>query len=221
MKNTRYSSFLPFLLASLTLASNTMAQTIEAQRTEAETQNDAPNFDSIAAARSRYIQNSDVSPDASNPLLAQLRRGGPGRPLPQRGYPRGTYQTPWTDHGNAGHILVGAAIGFGVGAALGASQSARNGTPVGGGILIGGALFGFLGGCAGKAVGDLQGLHFASVRRRRTYRPSGPEDDEVSELRSDSKVKENRPEAPARLAAPGQPAGVEATAATSPIRTTP
>jgi hypothetical protein len=35
----------------------------------------------------------------------------------------------------------------------------------------------------------LQGIHFASTRRRRTYRPSGPEDDEVGEVSSHSNAK--------------------------------
>jgi hypothetical protein len=190
-------------------ASVALAQTTADQRTQEDTR----NSNSIAAARSQYIQNSEISPDANKTTLAQLRQGGPGRPFPaQHGYPRPTNQTPWMDHGSAGHILIGAAIGFGIGAAIGANNSARNGTPVSGGILIGGGLFGFLGGCVGKAVGDLQGLHFASVRRRRTYRPSGPEDDEVSELRSHSKPKENRPEASASRAAPIQTAAIRVTA---------
>jgi hypothetical protein len=191
---------------SLLFASVALAQTTADQRTQEDTR----NSNSIAAARSQYIQTSDISPDASNATLAQLRRGGPGRPLPQRGYPQGTYQRSWTDHRNAGHIFIGAAIGFGVGAAIGANNSARNGTPVGGGIMIGGGLFGLLGGCVGKAVGDLQGLHYASVRRRRTYRPSGPEDDELSDLRWNSAPEENHPAVSAKSASPGQAAGVDA-----------
>jgi hypothetical protein len=101
--------------------------------------------------------------------------------------------------------LIGAAIGFGVGAALGANASARNGTPVAGGIIIGGGLFALFGGCIGKAVGDFQGLHYSSAHRRRTYRPSGREDDEESELRRDSKSKEDHPQASAQPASPGQP----------------
>jgi hypothetical protein len=212
MKNTRHILFLPFLLASLMLASSTMAQTTEDQRTE--TENATRSVDSIAAARSQYTQTVSASPSADDTTLAQLHRGGPGRPFPsQRGYPRPTYQTPWMghDYGNAGHILVGAAIGFGIGAALGANQSARNGTPVSGGIIIGGGLFGFLGGCVGKAVGDLQGIHFASTHRRRTYRPYAPEDDEQSELRSHSKAAEDLPEAAANRAEPRLLSSPEAT----------
>jgi hypothetical protein len=190
MKPTKH---IPLLLASVLLASVTFAQTRDGR-----TADSAPEEISVANARSHYIQTPDTSPDTDNTTLAQRTRGGPGRPFPtQHGYPRPTYQTPWMDHSNAGHILIGAAIGFGIGAALGANNSARNGTPVSGGIILGGGLFGFLGGCVGKAVGDLQGLHFASTYRRRIYRPSGPEDDERSELRSDTKPKEAHSEAAA------------------------
>ena len=224
MKNTRYIPFLPFLLASLTLASSAMAQTTEDQRTETEP--DTRITDSIAAARSQYTRTSDLSPGTSDTTIAQLRRGGRGRPFPpQRGYPRGTYQTPWMHHGSAGHILIGAAIGFGVGAALGANHSAHNGTPVGGGIIVGGGLFGLIGGCVGKAVGDLQGLHYSSARRRRTYLPSWPEeqpeDDEQTDLRPHSNAKEDRPEASPKRALLHQTADVEAMAAASPIPAVP
>src|ERR1019366_59862 len=100
-----------FLLAPVLLASVALAQTRDAQ-----VANSASEENSIAAARSQYTQTSDIPPDPSNTTLAQLPRGGPGRPFPpQRGYPRGTYQTPWMDHGNGRHIFIGAAIGFGVG----------------------------------------------------------------------------------------------------------
>jgi hypothetical protein len=207
MKHTKY---LPLLLALVLLASVAFAQTTDGQATESAQADKA-----ISAARSQYTQTSDTPPpDTDNPTLAQLRRGGPGRPLPhQRGYPRPTYRTPWMDHGNAEHIVIGAAIGFGIGAALGANHSAHNGTPVGGGIIIGGGLFGFLGGCVGKAVGDLQGLHFASTHRRRTYRPSGPDEDEQSEVRSPSGAKkQDHPEASAKADSSLQRDRVEAMA---------
>jgi len=205
------------LLAPVLLASVALAQTKDSQVT-----NSTPGENSIAAARSQYTQPSAISPEASDTTIAQLRRGGSGRPFPPRGYPRGTYQTPWMDHGNAGHIFIGAAIGFGVGAALGANNSARNGTPVGGGIIIGGALFGLLGGCVGKAVGDLQGLHYSSAHRRRTYRPSGPEEDEEAELHSHSKAKkEDHAAASVKPASPGQGAGADAMAQASPMPAVP
>jgi hypothetical protein len=204
MKHTKKFSF---LLAPVLLASVAFPQTRDKQAADS-----TPAENAISAARSRYIQTADILPDADNTTLAQLHRGGPARPFPpQRGYPRETYQRPGADHGSAGHILIGAAIGFGVGAALGANQSAHNGTPVGGGIIVGGGLFGLIGGCVGQAVGTFHGMHYASAHRRRANRPSWPEDDEESELRSHSKAKEgNHAEASAKPASPGQPAGGEA-----------
>jgi hypothetical protein len=207
MKHTKH---IPLPLALVLMASVAFAQTTDGQAADSASAENA-----ILAARSQYTETARASPpEADSTILAQLRRGGPARPFPpQRGYPRGTYQTPWRDHGNAGHILIGAAIGFGVGAALGANQSAHNGTPVAGGIVFGGGLFALLGGCVGKAVGDLQGLHYASVHRRRIYQPSWPEDrpedDAQAELRSHSKAKELHSES-AKPASPGRPVGVEA-----------
>jgi hypothetical protein len=197
MRKTKHT---PLLLASLLMASVTFAQTKDEQRA------DPAPADVISAARSRYIQTAGISPDADNRVVAQFQRGAPPRPFPvQHGYTRGSYQTPWVDHGSAGHILIGAAIGFGVGAALGAKQSAQNGTPVSGGIVLGGALFGLLGGCVGRAVGDLQGLHYWSAHSRRVYRPSWPEDDVESKNDSHSKAMENarEPSEAAKPAAPG------------------
>jgi len=204
MKPTKH---IPLLLASVLLASVTFAQTRDGRAAAS-----APEEISVASARSHYTQTPDTSPKAENTTLAQLAPGRSGRPFPpQHGYPRPIYQTQWMDHGSAGHILIGAAIGFGIGAAIGANNSARNGTPVSGGILLGGGLFGFLGGCVGKAVGDLQGMHFASTHRRRTYRPSGPEDDEQSELRRHTMPNEDHSEVSTIPAASIQSTGSKAT----------
>jgi hypothetical protein len=188
--SARYSALMkPTKHLHLLLGLVLLASFARAQNRDLQVANSAPGEESIAAARRQYTQSADISTDADDKTLAQLPRGGPVRPFPRR-YPRSTYQAPWTDHGSPGHILIGAAIGFGVGAAIGASHSARNGTPVGGGILIGGGLFGFLGGCVGEAIGSFPGAHYSSVRRRRAYRPSRPEDDEQTVLRPDPKVKD-------------------------------
>jgi len=205
MKHTKH---IPVLLALVLMASVTFAQTTDGQSVDGGQAENA-----ISAARSQYARAVSTSSGVDDATVAQIYRGGPRRPFPpQRGYPRPTYRTPWMDHGSAGHILIGAAVGFGIGAALGAHNSARNGTPVSGGIIIGGGLFGFLGGCVGQAVGGFHGVHYSSARRRRVYRPSWPEDDEESDLRSHSKAKEGHPEPSAEPASPGQSAGVEAIA---------
>jgi hypothetical protein len=176
------------LLASALLVSVAIAQT-----KDSPTADGAPTEDAIAAARSQYTSTSSNLTDPSDgETLAQFRQRRPGSPFPQRGYPSASYRTPWMHQGSPGHLLIGAAIGFGVGAALGAHQSAHNGTPVGGGIILGGGVFGFLGGCIGEAVGDFPGVHYSSVRHRRNYRPSWPEDDEESDLRSHSKAEEGQ-----------------------------
>ena len=167
----RHTKHLPLLLAPVLMASVTFAQT---QNRDGQPVDSGQAENAISAARSPYTQTVGTSSGADDTTVAQLHRGEPGRPFPpQRGYPRPTYQRQWTDHGNAGHILVGAAIGFGIGAALGASNSARNGTPVSGGIILGGGLFGFLGGCIGATVG---GPHLFAHRRGLT-RPSWREED--------------------------------------------
>ena len=210
MKHTKH---IYLLLASVLVASSAFAQT--SNRQAAST---APAEDAIAAARSQYTPSAALSTDASDgETLAQFSRRRPGTPFPpQHGYRWGSGQTSWMNHGSPGHILIGAAIGFGVGAALGAHQSVRNGTPVSGGIIIGGGLFGFLGGCVGQAVATFPGLHYSSAHRRRDYQPSWPEEDEEGNIRSSSKTEEGRPGASAKSTSPGQPAGVEAMSPPSP-----
>jgi hypothetical protein len=217
-RNHRYSAlmrqtlYIHLLLASVLVTSVAFAQTDNGQTADSAAEENA-----ISAARSQYTPAASTSTDTDDDKrLAQFNRPMPGRPFPpQHAYPWG-YQTPWTHHGGAGHVLIGAAIGFGVGAALGAHQSAQNGTPVSGGIIIGGGLFGLIGGCIGGAVGTFPGLHYSSVHRRRDYRPSWREDDEESDLRSPSKAKEGHPETSAKAASTSQPHDDEASAAPSP-----
>jgi hypothetical protein len=208
----RHTKHLQLLLASVLLAPVAFSQS-----SDSPANGSAPE-EAIAAARGQYTPPTAISIDVDDgETLAQFNQRRPGPPFArQHGYPWGNYQTPWMHHGNAGHALVGAAIGFGIGAALGAHQSAQNGTPVSGGIIFGGGLLGFIGGCIGGAVGEFPGMRYSSIRRRRGYRPSWPEDDEESDLRSHSKDKGSHPEAPAKSGSPGQPAGVEAMAAFSP-----
>jgi hypothetical protein len=206
MKHTRNSSILlaSVLLASVLLASVALAQTRDSLKEESISAED-----SISAARSQYAQTSNISPDADNAILAQLPRGGPARPFPaRRGYPRGTYQTTWMEHGNPGHALIGAGIGIGVGAALGAISNANKGAPVGSGAIVLGALFGFIGGAIGAAHG---GPHMFA-HRGRVYRPCSPEDDEESQLHSHSKAKEGSlgQSVLAKQASPDRPIAAEA-----------
>ncbi|MGA8501275.1 MAG: hypothetical protein WB683_06985 [Candidatus Sulfotelmatobacter sp.] len=185
----RHTKHIHLLLASVLVASVAFAQTNNRQA-----ESTAAAEDAIEAARSQYVPTAAISADANDgEMLAQSSRRRPGPPFPrQHGYRWGSDQTALMHHGSPGHILIGAAIGFGVGAALGAHQSAHNGTPVGGGIIVGGGILGFIGGCVGQAVGAFPGFHYSSPHRRRDYRPSWPEDDEESDLRSHSKAKEGQ-----------------------------
>jgi hypothetical protein len=94
--------------------------------------------------------------DDDRTILAQFPRRGPGPSFPPHsGYsPRENYQTPWLNHGDAGHTVIGAAIGFGIGAALGGIGSARNHTPIGDGVLLGGSLCALIGGAIGASHGS-------------------------------------------------------------------
>jgi hypothetical protein len=218
-RSERYSALMGhtkhihLLLASVLVTSVAFAQT-----TDTQTPDSAPAEGAVVAARSQYTPTAPISTDASDgKTLAQFTQRRLGAPFPrQHGYPRGGYQTPWMHHASPGHVLIGAAIGFGVGAALGAHQSAHNGTPVSGGIIIGGGLFGLIGGCIGQAVGEFSGMHYSSTHRRRGYQPSWPDDDQDSDLRSPSKAEEDTPGASAKSASASQPAVVETTAGPSP-----
>jgi hypothetical protein len=202
----RHTKHIHLLLASVLLASVAFAQTGDSQ-----VANSTSGEDSISVARSRYTQTANSSPNTDNTTLAQLPRGGPGRPFPpQRGYPRrGGYQNQWMDHGNAAHALIGAAIGFGIGAALGANNSAHNGTPVGAGVMIGGGLFGLIGGAMGSAIGGFPGGRYAFGHRRRAYPQSSPEDDEEAAVHSQSQQRLPSRPASASLAPPSHTAGAE------------
>src|ERR1700733_1572671 len=204
----RHTHKFSVLLASILLASVALAQTNNSADADAP-----PENDSIAAARTRYAPTAGVQQDDGNKgTLAQFPQ--PGR-FPRRSeYPRQqSYWTPWTDHGNARHVLIGAAIGFGIGAALGAHQSVHNGTSVEGGVLIGGGLFGFIGGAIGSGLG---GPHpFAP--RRRTFPMSGTDEDEEANRGASTgepRGKSNAAARPAFGAPPSPGLSVDAAVAT-------
>ena len=190
----RHTHKLSLLLASILLASAALAQTNNPSDADA-----SPERDSIAAARTRYAQIASVQQDDSNDgTLAQFSQPEQRRCFPRHpGYPRyQSYQTPWRNHGNGRNVLIGSAIGFGIGAALGASNSAHNGTPVSGGVLIGGGLFGFLGG----AIGSTFGRSHPFGHRRRGLPMPGTEEDEEANRESHPGVSGAKNSSPARSA---------------------
>lgn len=208
MKRAKHIPFLPFLLASLMVASGALAQTIEDRQTE--TEKDPSTSDAISAARSPYMQNAKaggISRDADDGMiLAQFSRGRPTRPSPpHHEYPRGSYQSPWVGHGNAGHAVIGAAIGFGLGAALGAAANTDRHPGANAAAVV---LFGGFGALIGGVIGGTHGGPYAFRHHRRTYPPSCHKDEE-SDLSADSAGSHSagrsaeRP-APAKAAAPSQ-----------------
>ena len=90
--------------------------------------------------------------DNDSKTLAQLPRRGSGMPLPHRGYPQPeSYRSRWMDRGSAGHAVIGAAIGFTLGAILGAkaNKNPQPGTTAGVVVIFGGfgaLIGGFIGG---------------------------------------------------------------------------
>ena len=182
MKHARYIPFLPLLLSLLTLAASPLAKATEDRQTEKD-----PSLGSaISAARGPYTENAGVESISRDPgkgtTLAQFSQGGisrgrPARPFPpHHGYPRGSYQSPWRDHGSAGHAAIGAVIGFGLGAALGAAGNTDRhaGTTRAGTALIIGGLGAFIGGVIGGAHGGPYGF----AHHRKTPPPALRGDEE-------------------------------------------
>jgi len=116
-----------FLFALLLLASSALAQTIDSQTTNDLPEKNLPK--QVALARSAYTQTEEVIADGApndskgDNTLAQI----PGRmPGPMAGPPmrRAAYPNMWMSGGSPGHALIGALIGFGLGAAVCAKGNA-------------------------------------------------------------------------------------------------
>jgi hypothetical protein len=163
------------MLASFILTTCAVAQTSEGPKTVAE--ESSPISEPIFAARSTYTNSTkteDLSQDtdrrkgegAAGLNLAQLSRRRLVSGLP-RGYAPDSYETHWMDRGNGRHALIGALIGFGVGAAIAAKA---NKTPNPGGAIV---LVGGVGALIGAAVGANHGGPGRFARHRRMGSPSG------------------------------------------------
>lgn len=205
MKNLRV---IPFLFATLLIVSSSLAQT-----TGGPLPNDLSESDQISAARSKYLERAvDAAAPEDSQTEAQMRRG-PGVPMPpQRGYYRGSYPTPWMADSDSGHVLIGAGLGFAVGAAIGAAGAIHNGTPVGGGVFIGGSLFALF----GAAIGASHAFDHPFVHRRRAY-PAWPGDDGETVIRPPASQKNRQSSSGStKPAVPTQPRGTQARTAASP-----
>jgi hypothetical protein len=167
------------LLLTLVLA----AYTALAQTSTGTAPANPADGNEILVARGQYVHTINESQggpqnDGSVRTLAQISQRGPVMPYPpRRGYPnRGGYQSQWMNHGDAGHALIGGAIGFGIGAALGAIGSVHGGTPVAGGVIIGGSIFGLIGTAIGASHGSFQMARRRNDRRNLREREDNDEE---------------------------------------------
>jgi len=165
---------------------------------------DAAPTTQVAMARCAYAQSQTVCQPAirTNPatgnsagesLLAQIPRRGPGPAMRSGPYvrrPGGGYATPYPYAApEYNHTGMGALIGFGLGAALGASAQ----TDVHGRIaasLGGGFLFGVIGAAIGHAI---PAFHF-----RHQYDPGQWPDDDEQAAGSNRKPVGRRASVPAK-----------------------
>ena len=161
MKNLRAIS--PFLV-SLLLGSVALAQATNPPVP------DAPQPQDSALAQPELTPGSNTRASTEEKLISQARRypRSPHRPVrPSRGrvYASG-YSSP------PGLSPLGALIGFGAGAVIGASNPAD-------GTLRAHVTLGLIGGTVGALIGGVIGGAFPHVRRG--YPPSGASDDEDEE----------------------------------------
>ena len=183
MKNLQ---IVAFLLAAPLITSMTLAQT-----SDSSTESNLPA--SVAAARCQYTPSDEACVDLRDPgqaksgaddtTIAQLPRQMPGPPVrprrppmarPRRGYPGypGMAMEP-----NGRHALIGALIGFGLGAAAGAH--ANTDQHPGAGVKAA-----FLVGSVGGLLGALVGAATPSFHARNPYRHNPwPDNDEQASRR--------------------------------------
>jgi hypothetical protein len=176
MKNAKILA--PFLLATLFLTSSAIAQTVE-KRVEgdlltpviaARCQYTPADADCVGASESdRALTNTN-----DDTTIAQLPHRMPGPPgRSPVGYPRAGYSGMGMPSPRGRHAAIGAAIGFGLGAAVGAKGS--------GGARVT-LTFGVLGGLMGAAFGAMT----PSFQARSLYRRGPwPEDEDQLASRSE------------------------------------
>jgi hypothetical protein len=132
------------LLASLLLILSALP-CARAQTEEGRTANNTRTAKEVPAARSSYTQHEDVTCCSRDGQTALAQRS-PVPLVPHRiRYPRGRdydgrgYGGMWRQASNKRHVLIGALIGFGLGAALGAKGNQDPHSRVLAPVLFGGA----------------------------------------------------------------------------------
>jgi hypothetical protein len=174
MTNSKYIFLLHLVLTVLVLTSNAVAQT--ATPPPVEIANETATSESIAAARSEYTNTANgegTTRDAGDSMqLAQFSRRPP-RP-PQHAHPPLYRQPPRMDYGDGKHALIGAVIGFGLGAAIGAKANSDShpGATVGAVFLVGG-----IGALMGAMVGMNHGRSYPFAHHRKIPPSLGNDED--------------------------------------------
>jgi hypothetical protein len=137
------------LLASLLLM-HSVLPCASAQTGKGQTANESQTAENVLVARSAYIQDEDVARLGDGQTLSDLAQHRPVSAVPpQMRYPHGRgYRGMSRQRGNGRHALIGALIGFGIGAALGAKGNQDPHARVVAPVLFGGA-----GALIGAAVG--------------------------------------------------------------------
>jgi hypothetical protein len=163
---------------------------------------DAPQPQASASTRSEPTPVAGRGASGEDKLIRQARQypRGPRRPMgPRRGHAYPAFPPP------PALSPVGALIGFGVGAAAGASNSGEStvGTHVALG-LIGGGLGALIGGAIGAVVNPL-------AHARRVRRPSGSDNDEEADLPSGARKAYSRQSVVSEQASQGPTTAVRAT----------
>jgi hypothetical protein len=141
-RSCRYSAAMPHRTAHSPLASLLLMLSVLpcawAQTGIAPRGNDIPATGRIVIAHGAYSQRDDLA-DRSGDGQA-LSEFAQRRPLisPNVRYSRPRYATMWRQRGNGRHALIGALIGFGVGAAIGAKANKDPNARVSAPVLFGG-----------------------------------------------------------------------------------
>jgi hypothetical protein len=187
MKNNIVSALLALMLTGpLAMAQTGDGLVVESLRGRNLVSNDLSTADRIAAARSPYTQPENAASDVTPHItLAQF----PGRQLgprfsPYGGYPRSNYPGMWRGNGSGRHAAVGALIGFGIGAALGAkaNKDPHPGVTVKASLLVGsvGGLLGALIGQGAPPYARLQRPRERRTNKRWTDRDETDQDEMAS-----------------------------------------
>jgi hypothetical protein len=173
---------------------------------------EAPQPQESASAETQITTAPDAAKPGEDKLIAQARRYPrlADRPVGSR---RGMYSPGFPPPPPLSPI--GVLIGFGAGAAIGASNPAD-------GTVKGHIALGLIGGTIGAFIGGAIAAANPFLHTRRPYRPSWPDDDEEVALPSHSRgshsessasATSDTPSPPTRLAVTAQPSGKPAVAA--------